>query len=201
MQSAGCKGSMRTSVYRLRRRKTFGRMTKPGVNFVVESRSKLKKGNAMKPTMALILLALVSACTSTMSTEQEIEATRDFVAANQLNQVDSIRLFEQLDYRVVNDYFVTVETRRGDYLLEFRTRCRELTMREFYPHMVDRRSDPNRIRARLDTIRGCQISKMYEVSEAQREELHRLGDAPGDEIFLPDEEEEESSAEPTDTDD
>lgn len=154
----------------------------------------------MKPIIVVILLVLVGAC-STMSDEQEIEATRDFVAANQLDEVDEIRLYEQLNYRIINDYFVTVETRRGDYLIEFNNRCRALTQRDFQPHMVDIRRDPNRVRARFDTIRGCHIGKIYEVSEEQREELRQLGDAPGEEIFLPDDENEESSAEPADTDD
>lgn len=146
----------------------------------------------MKPTIAVILLALASAC-STLQDEQEIEATRDFVAANELQQVDEIRLYEQLNYRTVNDYFVTVETRRGDYLIEFGIRCRALTQRDFQPHMVDIRRDPNRIRARFDTIRGCIIGKIYEVTEEQREELHQLGDAPGDEIFMPDDVDQEDA--------
>lgn len=154
----------------------------------------------MKPIIAVILLALASAC-STMSDEQEIEATRDFVAANQLDEVDEIRLYEQLNYRIINEYFVTVETRRGDFLLEFNSRCRALTSRDFQPHMVDVRRDPTRVRARFDTIRGCHIGKIYEVSDEQREELRQLGDAPGEEIFLPDDEDEELSAEPMDTDD
>ena len=150
----------------------------------------------MKTTLAVLLLVLTSAC-STLQDEQEIEATRDFVAANQLQTVDEIRLYQQLNYRIINDYFVTVETRRGDYLVEFRTRCRALTQREFQPHMVDVRRDPSRVRARFDTIRGCIIGAIYEVSEEQRDELRQLGDAPGEEIFLPDDVEKEA-AEPAD---
>lgn len=153
----------------------------------------------MKQTLAVILLALVSAC-STMYDEQEIEATRDFIAANELNEIDSIRLYEQLNYSVVNDYFVTVETRRGDYLVEFARRCSALTERDFRPDMVDVRHESSRVRARFDTIRGCIIGKIYEITEAQREELGRLGDAPGDEIFLPDEEGESADEEPDEPD-
>ena len=148
----------------------------------------------MKPLHAVALLALTSACSTTLD-EQEIEATRDFVVANQLPEVDEIRLYEQLNYRVINQYFVTVETRRGDYLIEFNTRCSALTQREFQPHMVDVRRDPNRVHARFDTIRGCIIGKIYEVTEEQREELRQLGDAPGDEYFLPDDEDEEAETE------
>ena len=166
--------------------KTFRSHGKPSLNFAVEPHGNYRKGNSMKPTIAVILLALASAC-STMQDEQEIEATRDFVVANELAQVDEIRLYEQLNHRVINDYFVTVETRRGDYLVEFNTRCRALTQRDFQPHLVDIRRDPSRVRARFDTIRGCIIGKIYAITEEQREELRQLGDAPGDEIFLPDE--------------
>lgn len=152
----------------------------------------------MKTTIAVILLVLTSACSTTYD-EQEIEATRDFVAANQLQTVDEIRLYQQLNYRIINDHFVTVETRRGDYLVEFRNRCRALTQREFQPHMVDVRRDPSRIRARFDTIRGCIIGVIYEVTEEQRDELRQLGDAPGEEIFLPDDEEQEASEPADDT--
>lgn len=145
----------------------------------------------MKPTLVVLLLVLTSAC-STMIDEQEIEATRDFVVANQLKQVDHIRLYEQLNYSIVNQYFVTVETRRGDYLVEFNRRCGELTQRDFQPYMVDVRRDSNRVHARFDTIRGCHIGKIYEITEEQRDELRQLGDAPGDEIFLPDDDDEEA---------
>ncbi len=149
----------------------------------------------MKPILAVILLALASAC-STVQDQQEIEATRDFVVANELARVDQIRLYEQLNHRVINEYFVTVETRRGSYLVEFHTRCRALTQGEFQPHMVDIRRDPARVRARFDTIRGCIIGKIYEITKEQREELRQLGDAPGDEIFLPDESGNEAGVEP-----
>lgn len=141
----------------------------------------------MNRLTALSAILLMAAC-GTMYDDQEIEATRDFVAANQLAQVDDFRLFQQLNYHYLNDNFVSVDTRRGDYLLEFRTRCRALTRRDFTPDMVDVRRDPSRIEARFDTIRGCRIDKIYSITEEQRKELRALGDAPGDEIFLPDQE-------------
>ena len=152
----------------------------------------------MKRILALMTVALLGAC-GTLPIEEEIEATRDFIVANELKEIDSFRMFEQLHYRAVNDYFVTVETRRGDYLIEFNTRCRALTQRDFKPHMVDIRRDPSRLRARFDTIRGCMIGKIYDLTEQQREELHQLGDAPGEEVFMP-EEEPEAAEEPDETD-
>lgn len=142
-------------------------------------------------TTAVIALAL-NACAIGFDAE-EIEAVRDFIYVNQLEEVDQLRFFRQLSYTYVNDQYVTVPTRNGAYLIEFARVCRELRQLEFTPDMIDRRDD-NTLRAGFDTIRGCRIGKIYEISEFQLDELRDLGDAPGDEIFLPgkDEEEEDS---------
>ena len=113
---------------------------------------------------------------------------RDFVAAAELEKVSEIRLRKTLSYTYVNDRFVIVPTRRGDYLVELRRDCFELRQNDFTPEMVDVRDNQNVLRARFDTIRGCYIGTIYEITESQREELRDLGDAPGDEIYLPDEE-------------
>ena len=93
-----------------------------------------------------------------------------------------------MTYTYVNDRYVVIPTRRGDYLIEFRRDCYELRRSKFTQDMIDRRDNQNILRARFDTIRGCVIATMYEISDLQREELRNLGDAPGDEIYLPEEE-------------
>lgn len=113
---------------------------------------------------------------------------RDYIAAADLKEVDEIRHRSQMNYSYVNDYFVTVPTRRGDYLVELGRQCSDLRRTDFRPEMVDVRESTNLIRARFDTIRGCRIAKIYEITDMQRREIHDLGDAPGDEVFLPDEE-------------
>ncbi|HNP35781.1 MAG TPA: DUF6491 family protein [Woeseiaceae bacterium] len=129
--------------------------------------------------------ALLGAC-ATGYDMQDVEAVRDYVVANQLKEVDEFRYFRQINYTYINDQFLVVPIRTGDYLIEFRRGCRELRQSEFTYDMVDRRDSQNRIRAGFDTIRGCTIDKIYEISEAQRKELVNLGDAPGDEVYLPD---------------
>ena len=142
----------------------------------------------MDKKLILPAALLIVACSSTSTQPQEIEAVRDFVAATELPEVNEIRLTQQLSYTYVNDRYVIVPTRRGDYLLELRRDCFELRRNDFTPEMVDVRDNQNVLRSRFDTIRGCYIAAMYEVTDAQRAELRNLGDAPGDEIYLPDEE-------------
>jgi len=135
----------------------------------------------------LVAAALsIAACSSTSQMPQEIEAVRDYIAATELEEVTEFRLREQLHYTYVNDRYVSIDTRRGDYLVEFLRNCWELRENQVTPEMVDIRRDNNYLRARFDTIRGCRISTIYEITEDQRKELKALGDAPGDEIFLPD---------------
>lgn len=141
----------------------------------------------MNRTLLLPAALLIVSCSSTSTQPQEIQAVRDFVAATELEEVNEIRLSETLSYTYVNDRYVTVPTRRGDYLVELKRDCFELRRNDFTPEMVDVRDNQNVLRSRFDTIRGCYIGTIYEITEAQREELRNLGDAPGDEIYLPDE--------------
>ncbi len=140
----------------------------------------------MKKTVFLLTIMVVGGCSMTTQTPREIEAVRDFVVAAELEEVAEIRLWRQMSYTHLNVRFVTIPTRRGDYLVEFQRDCRELNRIDITPEMVDIRANQHVLRAKFDTIRGCRIDKIYEISEAQSEELKVLGDAPGDEIFLPD---------------
>jgi len=135
----------------------------------------------------LSVLTLLSACATPYDT-QELEAVRDYVIAAELKEVDEIRHRSQMNFRYVNDYFVTMPSRQGDYLVEFTRQCSELRRTDFTPEMVDVRDSTNTIRSRFDTIRGCRIGKIYEITDMQRREIHDLGDAPGEDVFLPDEE-------------
>ena len=138
----------------------------------------------MRRTLVLPAILLLAACSSTSTQPQEIEATRDFVAANDLTEVKEIRLRRDYSYTYVNDRYVIIPTRRGDYLAELNRDCYELRQNTFTREMVDIRDNNNLLRAGYDTVRGCRIATIYEVNEAQVAELRELGDAPGDEVFL-----------------
>lgn len=142
----------------------------------------------MKHLLVAFALPVLAAC-ATEYDMQEIEAVRDYIVANELTEVDRIRSsYRQFNYTYLNDQYVLIPTQRGDYLIEFDRLCRDLRRTDFTYEMIDRRDDANTLRARFDTIRGCRIGKIYEITDGQREELAELGDAPGDEVFLPDSE-------------
>lgn len=130
------------------------------------------------------------ACATTVepvSPGKELEAVRDFVVATELQEVDNFHRYDQIKYLYVNDYYVVVPTKRGDYLVEFRGRCTELRSPRWTSDMIDIRVSARLLYAGFDTIRGCVIGKIYPLSEPQLEELRYLGDAPGNEQFIPQE--------------
>jgi len=153
----------------------------------------------MRATLFLCLAAALTAC-ATGYDPQEIEAVRDYVVAAELPKVEKIRPGRSESYTYVNDRYLIMPTRRQAYLVELDRNCPELRETDFGFNrgpidpttglptaMVDRRTDINVLRARFDTIRGCRISAFYEIDDEQVKELKNLGDAPGEEIFLPDE--------------
>lgn len=144
----------------------------------------------LRASLTTVAAALVLTGCALPFDEQEIEAVYDYISANELQEIDKLRYYRQLHYRYINDYFVTVDTRTGNYLVEFKRECRALKQLEFTPEMVDRRDGSDTLRARFDTIRGCYIDKIYTITEAQSDAISELGDAPGDEVFLPEDDDE-----------
>jgi len=141
----------------------------------------------MKKRDFLLAIMVVGGCSSTSQSPREVEAVRDFIVATEIEEVSEIRLSRQMSYTDLNDRFVVIPTRRGDYLVEFQRECRELKQAKITPEMVDVRINRNVLLAKFDTIRGCRIARIYEITGEQMEELKVLGDAPGDDFYLPDE--------------
>ena len=144
----------------------------------------------MRLHIAVLVLLALSACSTTSTAHwpgKELEAVRDFVVVTELKQVKKIRLYEQMKYLFVNDFYIVFQTSRGDYLIEFRGRCTELRRRFWTADMIDIRVSARMLYADHDTIRGCVIGKIFELPEPQLEELRILGDAPGENQFIPQE--------------
>ena len=126
---------------------------------------------------ALVILVLQAGCAARKDPAVSV-AVEDFIAVAQLEELDKIRTRNDYSWEYLSERFIIVKTRDGEYLLRFQRRCRELYE---VPVQPDIRFEPNLLRARFDTIRGCRIDKLYAIEPGQADELRQLGWAPGDE--------------------
>lgn len=129
----------------------------------------------LKPVFAS--LALLAGCGSAPPVAPNVEAIRDFIAVSGFERTDEMRVGRRFNYSYVNDYFVSASEGNRFYLIEFRTRCMNLRRQISSPAMVDHRRDASHIRASWDTIRGCPIEKIFEISEAELAEAHAIDDS------------------------
>jgi hypothetical protein len=130
----------------------------------------------MKQLSIVTAATLVASCAAHTPTS-EPDAIRDLIAVAGLYEVRGFRVKDQLHYDYVNDWYVTVSERRQDYLVGFRSPCRALKNRSHSSYTVDYRFDAHSFRAKHDTIRGCRVDKIYEVSDVQLLEIRRLREA------------------------
>ncbi len=131
----------------------------------------------MKSASIVCTVLLVSACAATGPDRDT--AVRDFIAVNELSEADRIETTSRDSQDLIGDRFLVYMTRRGSYLIEFNSPCRAIRERRIVP---DTRWDARYIRPRVDTLSGCQIKRIYSLSESQYDELANLGDAPGDRL-------------------
>jgi hypothetical protein len=141
----------------------------------------------MKATCIIAALApLISIAGCSSSSEIDVEKRRvsvetqtvqDYVEVGELESVQHIRVYNHDSWSYLTDHFIIYKARDGEYLVEFRRRCREL--RDNMVITGDHRYDHNRLRVNEDTIRGCRIGTIYPLTEAQATELRNLGTGPG----------------------
>ena len=132
----------------------------------------------MKYFASLVFLVFLTACATT-GQEEQVNAIKDFIEVNELEEADAIRAFyDRIDQQVLNDRFVIVSTRKEQYLLEYPYPCRDDPMTRL--PKPDIRRDGSTIYAGSDTFRGCQIRALYVITEDQAEELKNIGKAPGE---------------------
>ena len=93
----------------------------------------------------------------------KVQETRIYLQTVQPEKVFSVSYTEPLRYEVINVMYVLMEGQGGRYLLELENICRPLNSRDIFADMADRRSIRGRIRAGIDTIRGCRIENIYKL--------------------------------------
>lgn len=132
----------------------------------------------MRTILLLPVLLLAGACAaSSPKLESQNTAIRDLIEVNELEEVDVVRFVRQLDAYEINPYYLILTERKKKYLLEYRQRC----IHDLYGRVEpDIRNDPNAIRPKIDTFRGCRIKAIYAIDEALEGELKQIGKAPGE---------------------
>jgi hypothetical protein len=129
-----------------------------------------------KLTLACVLVALSACASEPLYTEPHDEAVVDFIASNDLTEVKRIRKYDSDSLMYINGLYVVYRGKR-EYLLEFRRHCADIKDNSWIPS--DYRHDHRYLRARVDTMRGCIIEKIYPITSEQRNELRELGETPG----------------------
>ena len=112
----------------------------------------------MKTIALIITAALLGAC-ATSHQEERVNAVKDFIEVNDLPEAESIRTFDRLDQKELNDHFIIVSSRREHYLIEYNQRCIEVRDRG---GRVDKRGAGSKhgIEDRLDGyFKGCGIGE------------------------------------------
>jgi len=125
-----------------------------------------------------MMAIFLSACAAQeeLATQDEEQAVRDYIAVRGLPEVDEIRSSSSDHWEILDPNFIIYETRREAFLVEFFRACHELSTKHI---VADKRWDLKTINARFDTIRGCRISKIFALTEADLAELKTLGESPG----------------------
>ena len=128
--------------------------------------------------LLLLFVTMLAACAgSSEKLDAQNTAIRDLIEVNELEELDVVRYFRQLDSSVINPYYVILSERRKKYLLEYYQRC----TRDIYGRVEpDVRRETGAVRPRVDTFRGCRIKAIYAIDDALEGEIRQIGKAPGE---------------------
>ena len=130
----------------------------------------------------LFAVALVTGCAGTPKDESVLEhndTIDDYIKVAQLEEVDSIRYYGQLDHKVISKNYIIINAGKDSYLVTYFSRCHGVDDHNIKP---DIRYDSNVLRARADTYRGCRIQSMHAIDQGQKQELLTLGGESGEQI-------------------
>ena len=134
-----------------------------------------------KPIFTAALVAIVCfalpGANADENEESVSDAVRDFVEVRDLEEVDAITTGTSDSWDELSLEFILYEGRRETYLVEFVRPCYEL--RDNSRITPDKRWDTNKIRAKFDTLRGCRLKSVYQLTEAEVAELESIGESPG----------------------
>ena len=132
----------------------------------------------MKNKAVIAIFVMLTACAAQeeATTQDTEQAVRDFITVRQLQEAREMRTSNNDSWEEIDENFVIYTTRREVFLLEFTRRCYELNQ---HPVVADERKSGNVVHARFDTFRGCQIAKLFPLTEGEVAELSAIGESPG----------------------
>jgi hypothetical protein len=132
-----------------------------------------------KPVLCLAVVLLLAGCAGTPSQEMADKnlAVRDFVELRQLEELPKLRSQYSKGWDEITRTYIIYKTRRANYLVEFARPCWQLA--DTSRIIADERFEPNVIRAKYETLRGCRIAAIYALDEAEVAELQNIGEPPG----------------------
>ncbi len=127
----------------------------------------------MRTIVWVFALLGLGACV-TLDDPPNVQVIRDLISVGELQEVEKLRVAHTPNYRPLNDFFVAVMVGEQPYLLELRTRCRALRRSISTSAELDYRRDATYIRPNWDTIRGCEIANIYQISEENLIEVLKM---------------------------
>ncbi|WDE05448.1 hypothetical protein SG34_000410 [Thalassomonas viridans] len=131
---------------------------------------------------ALILTALVSACSSTetMTRQEKNLAYQDYITKQQLPSLDKVRTFKMRGWQALSDEFLIVSAaHKKQYLLELEGFCPDF---DFSQGIVIKQSNHSSLTTKFDSVAAlnapgvkCFIKAIHPVTREQVQELTAIG--------------------------
>lgn len=147
--------------------------------YFFDDRRRYINGRTHLRVVAAAATVVLAACANNAEQESVLarnDAIDDYVKVAELKEVDQIRIRHQLHHKIITENYIIIYDDRVPYLATFRRRCRELNEPDVKP---DVRYEVRKLRARVDTFRGCYIQTLHEVTSGQAQELLDLGTKTG----------------------
>ncbi|KXI30342.1 DUF6491 family protein [Paraglaciecola hydrolytica] len=136
----------------------------------------------MKKSIVLFTVLITSAASATAHTLTLAEKNKsyaEFVQAEKLSDIDNIRSFRYTGWKALSDdYLVITNTKKEDYLIEFKSRCLGLSKAKAVK--LNRFSDSS-LSSQYDTVsvvgpaaETCRIESIYPISAEQSLTLSKV---------------------------
>ena len=136
----------------------------------------------MKKSLVLLTLLITSAAcatTSTLTLAEKNKSFAEFVQTEKLSDIDNVRSFKYSGWKALSDdYVVITNTKKEDYLIEFKSRC--LGISKAKAIKLNRFSDSS-LSSQYDTVsivgpaaETCRIESIYPLSTEQSLSLSKV---------------------------